>query len=412
MNIKKKSRGRPLNGWLRILIFREIQMTKRIGFILAILLLLSVCNCGKKGPLLLEPGLIPTAVENIQVSQVGDTLKLMWSFPQNFTDKKKTPFEVENIRKIHIYYSNKEITGGKFRKKASLLKKLTPQDLTKAPEPLTDSSLLKKSSSKKTTTAEIKNFSYFITVPFKIGDLENKDHFFGVQYYYHKKKSPMSEIAYIHTMVPVKPVNGIEITQENKLIKITWKRPTLDELGNPIANITGYNIYKKIEPEQTVEDQENENPVESEPPVFEKINKDKVLTEYYEDTDSGINGKYSYYISAVISNQIETSPSTIKSLEITDIYPPEVPANLVCFRASDHLFLTWKPSMDNDLSHYRVYRRSGADAEMKIIADDIKTTSYKDKDIQKKKTYFYSVTALDQKGNESEHSNEVKEEFK
>lgn len=378
-------------------------MIKRIGLFLLIVIFL--LGCGKKGPLKLEPQLMPKEIENLQIFQVGDTIKLQWDFPQTLAGKKKTQLEPEKIGKIYIYYSNKEILGGKFKKKSTLLKKPGLEDLTEAPFSSSKSS----TSSGKTA---LKNFSYFLAIPFKLKELDNKDHFFGIQYYYQKKKSPMSQIAFIHTMVPVKPVADLKIDQENKVIKLRWSKPLQDEAGNPITTITGYNIYRKIEPEEAGE-AETGTTGESTAAgtgVFGKINQKNVLVEYYEDMDTGINGNYSYYVSAVISNQIETAPSPLVSIRITDIFPPEVPANLVCFKAQDHLFLTWRPVMDTDLSHYRVYRRL-PDGEFRLIADDIAATSYKDKELKEGKTYYYVVTAVDKKGNESQYSNEVKEQF-
>ena len=75
------------------------------------------------------------------------------------------------------------------------------------------------------------------------------------------------------------------------------------------------------------------------------------------------------------------------------------------------MFLTWKPVMDKDFSHYRVYRRFPPDNEFQLAADNVTSTSYKDKDLKAGNTYFYVVTSVDTKGNESEYSNEVKEQF-
>jgi FtsZ-binding cell division protein ZapB len=81
-------------------------------------------GCGKKGPLRLEPELIPKAAEKLKVFQIGDNLKLEWDFPQVLADKNRTELEIAKIDKIYIYYSTREILGGKFRKKSTLLKKL------------------------------------------------------------------------------------------------------------------------------------------------------------------------------------------------------------------------------------------------------------------------------------------------
>ena len=367
-----------------------------------LLVIIFLFGCGKKGPLRLEPELIPKAAEKLKLFQIGNNLKLEWDFPQALADKKKTELEIAKISKIYIYYSDKEILGGKFRKKSTLLKKLKPEDLIQSPPPLTPAPI-------RPGMREVKNLSYFINIPFKLKELDNKQNFFGIQYYYQKKKSPMSEIVFIFSRAPVKPVTDLKLNHENKVIKLSWAKPLLDEAGKSITDIAGYNIYRKIEPEKAGEAAANIGTLEEE--VFSKVNRSNVLIEYYEDKDTGINGNYSYYVSAVISNQIESAPSETVSIKVTDIFPPEIPANLVCFKAQDHLFLTWKPVLDTDFSHYRVYRRLPANKEFQLVADKVTSTSYKDKDLKAGKTYFYVVTSVDTKGNESEYSNEVKEQF-
>ncbi len=377
-------------------------MSKRSSIYLLVIIFLF--GCGKKGPLRLEPELIPKAAEKLKVFQIGDNLKLEWDFPQVLADKNRTELEIAKIDKIYIYYSTREILGGKFRKKSTLLKKLKIEDLTQSPPPLTPAPV-------RPGMAEIKNLTYFINIPFKLKELDNKQHFFGIQYYYQKKRSPMSEIVYIFSRAPVKPVIDLKLNHENKVIKLTWAKPLLDEAGKSVADIAGYNIYRKIEPEKTgeVEAEVNIGTIKEE--FFNKLNRSNILIEYYEDRDTGISGNYSYYVSAVISNQIESAFSETVSIKLTDIFPPEIPANLVCFKAQDHLFLTWKPVTDTDFSHYRVYRRSRADNEFQLAADKVTATSYKDKDLETGRTYFYVVTSVDTKGNESEYSNEVKEQF-
>lgn len=371
---------------------------------LLLFVLIFLLNCGKKGPLQLEPELIPRQVVNLQIFQLGDNIKLKWDFPPFLADKKKTELEIEKIDKIYIYYSEKEILGGKFRKKSTLLKKLKLEDLTLAPLPLFKAAFT-------TGGREPENLSYFVNIPFKLKDLDNKQHFFGIQYFYQKKRSPISKIAFIFTSAPIKPVTDIKLIQENKVIKLTWSKPQFDIAGKRITDIAGYNIYRKVDPDKTGEADEQDEAIKTEKKAFEKINRSNILTEYYEDMDTGVNGTYSYYVSAVISNQIESAPSQTETVRVTDIFAPEIPANLVCFKARDHLFLTWKPVMDTDFSHYRVYRRMNVNREFQLVADKITATSYKDKELKPGKTYFYTVTSVDEKGNESEYSNEVKEQF-
>lgn len=378
---------------------------KGIILLTAFMLSLSL-NCGKKGPLKLEPELLPKEAVNLIVSQVGDNIRLRWTFPRRLTDN-KTELETEKITRIEVYYSGKEIMGGKFRKKSTLLRKLQMNELTPYEDPMFRIRTEKSTTSQK---EKRKNLSFFVEIPFKIKDLNVKSHFFALRYLYGKKKSPLSDVAFIITQTPVNPIDELEITVENKVVKLKWNRPQSDAAGMPLANIAGYKIFKKIKAKEA-DETTGEPPAEPLDEPFRQINHTPVLSEYYEDNDTGTDGEYLYYISTVVSKDIESAPSPTTSVQITDIFPPDIPANLVSFKAADHMFLTWKAVSDNDLSHYRVYRKSTEEDDFQLIADEVTTNQYKDTNVQTGTLYFYAVTAVDTKGNQSEYSNTVKEEF-
>jgi fibronectin type 3 domain-containing protein len=141
------------------------------------------------------------------------------------------------------------------------------------------------------------------------------------------------------------------------------------------------------------------------------MNKENVLKEFYEDKDTGKDGEYFYRVSAMMSKEIESEASNIVSVKMKDIFPPDSPSNLISFKSEDHIFLTWKPVEDKDLAYYKVFRKSDPDAEFKMITDQLKQNFYKDTGVQKGKTYIYTVSAVDLKGNESQSSNEVREDL-
>jgi hypothetical protein len=378
-------------------------MARKVILILTAVILILSIHCGKRGPLKLEPEILPKKVERFKLTQVGGSIRLQWDFPKIMADKKKTELLPENVTKIEVYYSTKEILGGKFRKKSDLLRKLTMKNLTR----YIDSFQQKKM--EELTSVERKKrerFTYYTDIPFETKNLTGKTHFFAIRYLYGRKKSPLSKVEFLVTQTPVKAINDLKVTKENKLIKLQWTRPKEDILGIPVANIAGYTVSRKTIPKTT-----DETPAEPQESTFQRINRNNVLTEYYEDRDTGRDGEYRYYVSTVISGAIESAPSPIASVNVTDIYPPDIPANLVCFKASDHMFLTWKPVSDEDLSHYRIYRKREGKSEFSLVGDNVTSPQYKDKDVQKGVLYHYTVTSVDVRGNESDHSNSVKEEF-
>jgi predicted small lipoprotein YifL len=393
-------------------------MFRKFGLI--IMVVFTFLYCGKKGPLKLDPVLTPDGITSLKVSQVGSNVKIQWKFQEKLIgkskDKDKTYFDVKNIKRLNVYYSDKVITGGKFRKKAKVLRKFQSTDLIEDTE-LSPAELLAKAKKKKPGYGDREELplAFYVKIPFSVKELDQKTHYFAIEYYYHKRRSPFSEVVALQTVVPVKPVTGLKVTQENKMIKLTWERPKSDAQGKPVTAISGYDVFKRIDPDvveqQNQENNSSDDKEKVETGVFNKLNTGTVLTEYFEDTDTGINGKYTYYVAAVVNNQVESEPSEQVFVRITDIYPPEIPANLVCFKATGHMFLTWQEVTDKDFSHYKVYRRLRNDAEFELIADKVTNNQYKDTGVKRGRVYFYVVTAVDKKGNESKYSNITREQF-
>jgi len=377
---------------------------KNKKFILLSLVVFFALNCGKKGPLRLEPEILPKQIAALSLLQVGDFIKVYWEFPKKLADS-KTDTVLTDIKRIEIYYSEKHIGGGKFRKKSTLLSKLRIEDIHKhVEERLERLKYLDKLTS--VQRKQTKKLAYFVKIRFKPKDLNNKTHFFAIRYIYKRHKSQLSQVTTIVTQTPINPIENIKITKERKVIKIEWAKPQRDILGNNVENISGYNLYKKIT---------FKNPEESNDQWFGDkfliINKNRILNEYYEDKNTGYDGKYQYYLTSVISNDIRSNPSTIHSVQVTDSFPPDIPKNLVCLKAPKHLLLSWLRVKDEDLSHYRIYRKIDEKDEFKLIADNITNNRYQDKNLRKRTRYFYTVTAVDSKGNESKFSKIVQELF-
>ena len=71
--------------------------------------------------------------------------------------------------------------------------------------------------------------------------------------------------------------------------------------------------------------------------------------------------------------------------------------------------LIWSPDTDADLAGYNVYRREQGGEAAKLNSDLVKTPAYRDVTVQSGKTYFYSVSGIDVRGNESARSEETSE---
>jgi hypothetical protein len=97
-----------------------------------------------------------------------------------------------------------------------------------------------------------------------------------------------------------------------------------------------------------------------------------------------------------------------------DVFPPAVPSSLqaVFSGAGQQPFidLIWAPDTDADLAGYNVFRHEADNTEpVKINSVSVKTPAFRDMNVASGKNYFYSVSAVDVRGNESARSQEASE---
>jgi fibronectin type 3 domain-containing protein len=76
--------------------------------------------------------------------------------------------------------------------------------------------------------------------------------------------------------------------------------------------------------------------------------------------------------------------------------------------------LIWNANTDADLTGYNVYRREGSAGPVHVNAvrintELIKAPAFRDTNVASGQTYFYSVAAIDARGNESARSEEASE---
>jgi len=96
-----------------------------------------------------------------------------------------------------------------------------------------------------------------------------------------------------------------------------------------------------------------------------------------------------------------------------DIFPPAVPSGLEAVASGvgqpPFVDLIWAPNTDADLAGYNIYRHEQGGQPVKINSEPVKTPAFRDTTAVSGKKYFYSVTAVDLRGNESARSEETSE---
>ena len=111
--------------------------------------------------------------------------------------------------------------------------------------------------------------------------------------------------------------------------------------------------------------------------------------------------------------QIEGDDTPEIKVFTNDVFPPAVPTGLQAVSSGPgqktFIDLVWAPVADIDLDGYNVYRHEEGEAAAKLNAEPVKTPAYRDANVVSGKRYFYSVSAVDVRGNESGASEEASE---
>ena len=96
-----------------------------------------------------------------------------------------------------------------------------------------------------------------------------------------------------------------------------------------------------------------------------------------------------------------------------DVFPPGVPSGLQAVYSgvgqAPFIDLIWAPVTDADLAGYNVFRHEEGGEPVRINPGLVKTPAYRDMQVVSGKKYFYSVSAVDARGNESGRSEEAGE---
>jgi hypothetical protein len=110
---------------------------------------------------------------------------------------------------------------------------------------------------------------------------------------------------------------------------------------------------------------------------------------------------------------VEGDDSPIQKVFTNDVFPPGVPSGLQAVFSgtgqAPFVDLIWAPDTDADLAGYNVYRREGDGRVVKINSELVKAPAFRDQNVASGKTYVYSVSAMDLRGNESGKSEEATE---
>jgi len=184
--------------------------------------------------------------------------------------------------------------------------------------------------------------------------------------------------------IPPAPPTGLTAAAGNTRVSLSWN-------ANTETNLTGYNVYRSL------------NPVG---PFSLKVNGSLLATPSF--TDTGLTNLTTYfYIVRAVNNSNEESGNSNGASAKPNV-PPSPPSSLLAFAGNLQVTLNWANNPETNITGYNVYRSlvSGG-SYVKVNATLVPTSTYADMGLSNGTPYFYVVRAVNDSGEESGNSNEA-----
>jgi hypothetical protein len=226
-----------------------------------------------------------------------------------------------------------------------------------------------------------------------------------------KKRASGDSNAVSVRVYPVpEPVGKIEGRVTEPAIELSWAVPTRTSGGDPLSGFSGYRIYRgELDPASAEAALADFSKAKWKSPLALLAPSDE---NSYRDTLFDFGKTYAYIVRSVVlveGSALESGDSVPLIVAPRDTFAPAAPQNLVAAVLSGTtpgsvlVDLSWSINLETDLAGYRVYRSEQQDAKgVGITPELLLAPAYRDTSVEPGHRYWYSVTAVDRTGNESE----------
>ena len=198
-------------------------------------------------------------------------------------------------------------------------------------------------------------------------------------------------------------------------IQLKWPAPARTSSGEALAGVKEYHVYR--------------GELNGTPGAIPAAQSAQTLwksplqqlgtsgTNEYLDSGFDYGRTYAYLVRSATDSPagpLESSDSPQAVVTPKDTFPPAAPEDVVATiqpgpgRGSLLVELSWSINLEPDLAGYRVYRSEEENGRGSLLtANLLPSPAYRDTSVQTGQHYWYTVTAVDQAGNESPRSQPV-----
>jgi uncharacterized protein len=214
--------------------------------------------------------------------------------------------------------------------------------------------------------------------------------YFVMGYNVYGTPSPESNRTKISWDDPPAAPESAQVRSEDQALEVTWSYMSRLVSGKEMKGLAGFNLYRRTETERF---------------SFFPLNPQPVPGNQYLDGALENERRYFYQVRAVRSVRgtlIEGAGSAVVSGVPEKRNPPSPPTGLVTARQADGVALRWNLNPEPDVAGYNLYRREiGAKESLKLNPQLISERYFLDTTADPRKSYEYTLTAVDTTGKES-----------
>lgn len=369
-------------------------MRVRLGqLLLAMAGIWGLAGCAQIGPPLPPELELPRAPSDLKAARKGDKVTLTWTVPARTTERQRVRYlgKTRVCRSLDATLKQCGMTVGEvapsadFASKEAGGKKLTASYVDVLPVELQRGSAPGSASS---GSAIPGSATYAIEV-----------------FNLHGRAAGLSNEVRVSLAETLPPPTDFRARVMAQGVEVSWTGELLQPSANSIRY--GYRVYRRDEGGQRI--------------LVGEVNAGTETN--LSLTDQNFEWEQSYYYHAETFTAVAQAGKTDVSIDgddtaeirvfAHDVFPPAVPSGLQAVFSGPgqerFIDLIWTPVGDADLDGYNVYRHEDGGAAVKVNSELVKTPAYRDMKVEAGKNYFYSVSAVDQRGNESARSEESSE---
>lgn len=225
-----------------------------------------------------------------------------------------------------------------------------------------------------------------------------------------KRASVDSNLVTLRIFPVLAPLAAVEARVTESAVELSWPVPTATAAGQPASTITGYRIYRsEIRPFVSSPPPQDLPP--GKPEAWAALLASSA-TNNYRDTSIVFDHTYMYIVRSVVQvegSELESSDSQPVTVTPRDIFPPAAPQGLVAALLPGSapgtviVDLSWSINLETDLAGYHVYRSEQEGTRGQLVTSELlPTPAVRDTSVEPGHRYWYTVTAVDRTGNESE----------